>query len=175
MDKEEMKKKFESGNYVCMYKQSTCDIYIRLDSPMFHDETKKGDYKLIHKKHEEVLNAWLLDNNSIIIKTASHLGSCLEFDFIGTYDEEFNYSLDEALLFTKEIDLENCYCEATEENYNRLIKDGLIKSDYDFGGYGKGYILINEHGKEFMFWGLTPIESKKSKQIHLVNNKWEYK
>jgi hypothetical protein len=98
----EMKKKYESGNYIIIKLIDDGWSYEWKKTDSLYNGINTKEMKLIHKKHEEVLNAWLMDNDSIIIRIKSHLGSYLELDFIGTYDESNNYSLDEAPLFTKE-------------------------------------------------------------------------
>lgn len=83
----------------------------------------------------------------------------------------------------KKVNLENCYCEATIENYTELCNSkGLRWQDDDLSTYmdflnaykmGNYYFGIKNrevtlYGKKYGAW-------KEFKQIHLVNNKWEYK
>jgi len=95
----EQEKKYNTGNYIALSKWKQ-DHPMHMDSEMFGiNEYPKfddgnGDYKLIRKKHEEVLNAWLLNNDVKIEFNAMiewlSLDGC---SFIDGYNEGFDYRL----------------------------------------------------------------------------------
>lgn len=64
---------------------------------------------------------------------------------------------------SEEIDLNNCYCEGTEEHYDRLENYGFQPS--------RGFAYHVIEGK--LAWGHDELIEDR-KQIHLVNNQWEY-
>jgi hypothetical protein len=104
---EDLKRKYESGNYILLWKSNSklenpfnedsvwtlCDIWVDKDY---------WDFKLIHNKHKDILEAYL-KNPSVEIETgmfASMTGEIepskwvmLEKDFIEDYNEEFWYRL----------------------------------------------------------------------------------
>ena len=130
----------------------------------------------IHKKHEAVLNAWLLDNDvEIEIESYSNVWS-LEDSFINGYSENFGYRLKE-----KKMDLNNCYCEATEENYKRLIESKLeliVKLNYALKYDSYFFIEDNKvdwaHNNSIGKMQDNPA-NEGMKEIHLINNEWQSK
>lgn len=58
---DKLKEKYATGNYICIYKNNEYmkqwEVNIK---PMWNGV---GEYRLIHKKHKDILNAWLKDNN----------------------------------------------------------------------------------------------------------------
>lgn len=92
-----LKEKYESGKYICIYKE-----YIHLEdkhnycwhikeNPLF---TNIGEYKLIHKKHKEILDAYLADNSvEIEFSYGDAIVWDIQEDFISRYTEKKHYRL----------------------------------------------------------------------------------
>lgn len=92
-----LKEKYESGKYICIYKE-----YIHLEdkhnycwhikeNPLF---TNIGEYKLIHKKHKEILDAYLADNSvEIEFSYGDAIVWDIQEDFISRYNEKKHYRL----------------------------------------------------------------------------------
>ena len=112
---EELIKKFESGNYIWIH-----------NFPEYKKEWnikgEHGDYrqcKPIHKKHEAVLNAWLLDNDvEIEIELWNEQQGKrweTEAGFINNYCENANYRLKEKKM--EDIELRQYIKEAVNSNH----------------------------------------------------------
>ena len=104
---EDLKRKYESGNYILLWKANS-----KLENPFDEDSiwticdigvgVEHWDYKLIHNKHKDILEAYL-KNPSIKIETGMFTPMTgetepskwvdLEKDFIEDYNEEFWYRL----------------------------------------------------------------------------------
>ncbi len=100
MNNEEMKKKYDSGNYIALskWKQNNpnslgfSEMFQINEFPEFSDGT--GDYMLIHKKHEKILNAWFLDVDDVEIVYYLHgYQKVIVNNFIEGYDEDLDYEL----------------------------------------------------------------------------------
>lgn len=108
MDLKVLRRVYTEGNHICIMSHKEESIYSIIKDVEFCTDAK---YKLIHKNHEEVLNAWLLDNDVEIEwrdlgnNQGCFFQTCLG-DFIEFYKEEREYRLkkDEAPLFTKEVE-----------------------------------------------------------------------
>lgn len=95
-----LKNKFETGNYICL-----CNLWLGVnkwiiaDFPTFEERNSfKTDiigYKLIHKKHTDILDAYLKDDNvEIEYETNNGFGfTYLEEDFLETYNEINQYRI----------------------------------------------------------------------------------
>lgn len=95
MNLKDMKKKFESGDYILL--GSGNRTYYLILNPSWSESC--DFYKLIHKKHKHILDTYLEDNN-VEIETDSFsesfdfkLLSELDWDFIETYNSNANYRL----------------------------------------------------------------------------------
>lgn len=177
MNIEEMKKKFESGKYVLVYRNNSRvkPIWIKTD---FITNQPHLEFKLIHERHEDILNAYLEDN-SVEIECIYPMGTSfskrIDKDFIGNYDECFDY-----LLKTKQIDfLGKYYCRANKLTYGRLIQLG-VADDFDYLRENEEWHyfiieskIITDYLKEHQIDGeLSDINIK---QIKLnSNNEFEY-
>lgn len=81
-----MKELYELGNHICIsrifekYQVNHCPIF-----------SKNGSYKLIHKKHKDILDAYLADNSVEI--ESFYMTWLNEDNFIGKYNEDFEYRL----------------------------------------------------------------------------------
>lgn len=146
---EDLKRKYESGNYILLWKANS-----KLETPSGVDsiwticvryvEKEYWDYKLIHNKHKDILEAYL-KNPSVEIETgvfAPMTGETepskwvdLEKDFIEDYNEEFWYRLKVKDLAWYED--ENIVGKMIYEGLNReyglvlKVKDNLIETSLD--------------------------------------------
>lgn len=187
MNLEEMKKKFDGGEYILVSQTQF------LSGRFTKWEIKKNivtssnhliHQKLIHKKHEHILNAYLTDDG-VGIKRVDYgkdtIGICEISNFIEQYDENIEYRLKET---KKMIDLRNTWCEATEENFNALLKLGLYeKSVWSWEAIEKHkafkksdlFLIKYKNCNNNFRWAKIEYPVKQSgKQIHLVNGKFEY-
>lgn len=88
----EIQQTFETGEYICIY--YTMDKkWMVVNKPLFGTP---GQYKLIHKKHEDILNAYLEDNNiKIERRTVLESPKWIKVNFIETYDSTDDYRIKE--------------------------------------------------------------------------------
>lgn len=91
------KEKYASGNYILLFYNSDSWITKYITSWNYTEDI----YKLIHKKHKDILDAYLADNNVRIefrdtngsMKEFEHISNCLKGNFIDSYNEDFQYRL----------------------------------------------------------------------------------
>ena len=86
----EFSEKYSTGNYICVVENrfGPKGYFIKEDGAEFK---LNWNYTLIHKKHKEVLVAYLIDlKSSIFIIVEDSLYKV--DDFIATYDERYSYS-----------------------------------------------------------------------------------
>ena len=90
-----MKEKFASGDYICISHVS--DKWKTNKRPAF---IEIGSYKLIHKKHKDVLDTYLADNSVDIEVCGTYYGAEYtdlfeigESDFIDSYNENWEYRI----------------------------------------------------------------------------------
>lgn len=88
-----IKEKYESGNYICIArKQGDPDWWLNSTiEPKWYDH---WEYKLIHKNHKEILDAYLADNS---VEIEFSYGDAIVWDtqedFISRYNEKKHYRL----------------------------------------------------------------------------------
>ena len=89
-----MKEKYASGEYVLV---TPSNEWVIVENPQWDCH----NYRLIHKKHKNILDAYLI-NNSISIefrdtdggmKEFEYISNCLKGSFIDSYNESFEYRL----------------------------------------------------------------------------------
>lgn len=148
---EDLKIKYATGNYILIYKGREGFVPIKWQICCEFDEYQFYDFKLIHNKHKDILEAYL-ENPSVEIETgmfAPMTGEIepskwvdLEKDFIEEYNEEFWYRLkvkdlawyeDENMIGKLIIDeLNDTNIRIfTVENFiskNSFTKDGVLKT-----------------------------------------------
>lgn len=88
-----MKEKYDSKEYICIYKDSQWNKCI----PILDEETNINDYKLVNKKHEHILDMYLKDN-SVAVEYEYPIKNMLQWhnincDWLSIYDETINYRL----------------------------------------------------------------------------------
>lgn len=93
---EHLKLKFSTGDYICIGNSwFDVDKWVKKLHPSFKEKSII-EYKLIHKKHEDILNAYLKDKNVQIEWKWTGFGfTYLEEDFLETYDETNHYRIKE--------------------------------------------------------------------------------
>lgn len=96
---QKLQEQFQTGNYICVGERwfGVSDWSI-IEHPTFNElynfTSDIINYKLIHKKHGWVLEAYLKDSNSVIEWNPTGFGfTYLEEDFLETYNEINNYRL----------------------------------------------------------------------------------
>lgn len=122
-----LKSKFETGNYICAGKAwFGVSKWVRIEYPTFQE---KGiiDYKLIHKKHTDILDAYLKDNNVQIEYETNNGWITVDNDFIMDYDE-----LDQYRIKKPESDIVyECYRTNKQtgetEILSKLLTDNMLK------------------------------------------------
>ena len=95
-----MKEKYASGNYIYIY-ISPIDDKIDIVSEVYADPYIKNTcYKLIHKEHKDILDAYLADNDVEIEMLGNDfdaewadLHDVYTGNFIDSYNEDFEYRL----------------------------------------------------------------------------------
>lgn len=85
MNLEEMKELYKTGEWICAAKWDGQENWIIRDNPSFN--TPSVAYRLIHKKHEKVLNQYFEKKYEIGLN-----GSFIK-DFIETYNPDHNYNI----------------------------------------------------------------------------------
>lgn len=93
-----MKEMYDSGDWIALSrwheyskdKSNTAKFLINRN-PNFNDGT--GEYKLIHKKHSEILDAYLADNDVYIDFMSADEWTYLRLDFIHGYSETYDYRI----------------------------------------------------------------------------------
>lgn len=101
----EIKEKFETGDYICLANTNAHYVsiangiispapenWVKLDNPKF-DSNYHNKYKLINKKHNDILNAFFnketIKINDRVIKTAN---------FISSYNENNLYIIEKGII-----------------------------------------------------------------------------
>lgn len=95
----QLKKKFDTGNYFCVYDVSKIDSKKRkwtlFENPSFKMPPSK--YRLVHKKDADVLNAWLIGVDVEVLWDAGLSRECwktmaeINNDFLESYNELATY------------------------------------------------------------------------------------
>lgn len=92
MNNQEIAEKFKTGDYIIIWK---CVEPITLNYRWLingSDRLFPGiEYKLIHKKHKDILENYIKDININIVVLIDD--SVYKIDFIETYDERNNYKI----------------------------------------------------------------------------------
>lgn len=92
MNHQEIAKKFKTGNYIIIWK---CVEPITLNYRWLINGSDRLfpsiEYKLIHKKHKDILENYIKDININIVVLIDD--SVYNIDFIETYDERNNYKI----------------------------------------------------------------------------------
>jgi hypothetical protein len=83
-----LKEKYETGNYICVF--WNINEWMIANRPNWYIPLKR---KLIHIKHEEILNAYLYDNSIDIEVWGGEEYGLIRNEFIDTYDESCIYKL----------------------------------------------------------------------------------
>lgn len=135
-----------------------------------------NEYKLIHERHKDVLEAYLADSSVEVefwntnYQDKSLHGWCLTVtDFIVHYQDKLEYRLK-----PQPIDLNNTWCKATEEH-----KLKLLEYLHDFNFYENimpdcKVLTVAPDGEVCPLYGDYSIP-KEYRQIQLnKNNEWEY-
>lgn len=91
---EEMKKKFDTGDYICMmvpkFSDRNLNSWVMRKNPVFIHDYK---YALIHKKHKDILYAFFKGEEIEIYAGLNRGVWKREYSFISDYDEQFRYRL----------------------------------------------------------------------------------
>lgn len=201
---EEMKKKYGSGDYKLLKKVKHLTNGWKLDTFMpfiaynGHDITE-DNFRLIHKKHEEVLNAWLEDNNVEIEWSQADSAWRDDKDFIKDYLDTFNYRLksnqngefeyvtdtdvgeekeDETKKITQEKEVAFMEMEAVKQNVNSTCpsnfgfepKEGVEILEKILGGF-IGFVIDEECDKIGCVWNEIGIELYQDCKIYNLTPK----
>lgn len=157
---ETLKNKFESGNYLVMFKPKNGDNWHLSYRPNTLAWRKDFDYELMHKKHEEVLQAYIKDRDiRIEFRWYDEDWMLLEGDFIENYDENMQLRLAEKPFqpFTLNIEvnsLTNLKRLWNQFNINEVeLKEVLLKS-------GKGQYQEVKFKDDFTYNILCDIDDK---------------
>lgn len=89
-----MKKKFETGNYFVLWKMKDDKkgFWIQGNTIKVFKHKDGFEFKLIHKKHRNILDAYL-DNENIYIINKTDSINIIGYEWINIYDEDKNYEL----------------------------------------------------------------------------------
>jgi len=165
MNLEEIQEQYKSGDWIVVVK-SMVDNTRWVKSP--HPPMGFSDTVLIHKNHEHILDAYL-DGCEIYVEDTRSVIECN--NFIDTYYSEHHY---EAVPKS----LEDCYCEATELHYDKLLESGYLPhlSETKTLGLEQGLFVIAYGVNKIVsasYDGLNLIDSKKI-QFNEQLNQWTY-
>lgn len=97
---EDLKRKYESGNYTLIYRGKGTFIPTKWKISLDFDSQQYYNFKLIHNKHKDILEAYL-KNSSVEIECTNYISKdvdmetiwYIEEDFIENYDEDYFYRL----------------------------------------------------------------------------------
>ncbi len=150
--------RFKTDNYICVFKLETDKEWKLRCINTVEDITENAglDYQLIHKKHKDILDAYLKDNNVDIWKD-TYRGNidyfCKVKNFILNYDPDGSYSLrsPEQILLDKPVKM-NLNKKIKEEMYKLLAYNNLteeVKKCEAYDGWSKEdqiahYLLSND-------------------------------
>lgn len=141
-----LKEKYNSGDYICIAKLHK---HHNWELPKVFKWNQYNYYKLIHKKHKEILDAYLADNSVEIEyefdeETHCNAGWYIVDDFIDTYKEHRNYRLKQQYPIFKRstndvvIMLENDeveYVDCVLTKHSKYIGYRWSKSNFNFSNF----------------------------------------
>ena len=187
MTNQEMKELYESGDWICVViserkrhvahgKQDNIEFGYSYTQKCEYIVTKKGRhviyskkweetyFKLIHKKHEHILDAYL-DGCEINELRDEEWWSC-EGVFVRNYNRNTHY---EAIPKT----LDNCYCEASELHRDLLQKEYSLTSSHI---HKNQLFLVNSITKTVNLYNRNTKFNDKRKKIQYNEQlqKWAY-
>ena len=163
MTTEQMKELYETGEWVCVRFHTGFCEWIILDSPFGF----KNDYKLIHKKHKHILDH-VLSGGEVIDHTNYPCHMYLN-EFVNTYHVDNTYEI----IPTKQ-DLNEHYCLATKEHYDKLVEDGCkVPKFIPFSKKDKFYWISDNYIIPYTCdW--EDVTSGIVNPMHLHNNEWVF-
>jgi len=125
----ELKRKYEECEYICIYPLD--DTWITTYEPIWAESV---EYKLIHKRHKEVLDHWL---NGGKVESKDGARWILEFNFIDEYNEHLNYRIKQDQLQTRTFSTKKELAEALMrgEKWSPSIK--YITFNHQFAEYNE--------------------------------------
>ncbi len=133
-----IKEKYASGDYICILYVS--DKWEINNYPAF---IEIGSYKLIHKKHKDILDAYSADNSvniQINCRAFNTEWEWIDTDFITKYDEAFEYRL-KPKKKTIELAMFTCYNSEQKE----WVRPEIFESIEKFKNKFCGDICVNHH------------------------------
>lgn len=139
---DEIKQKFLTGNYICIWKMED-DIQIS-PNPIWGTD---GEYKLIHKRHEDILSEYLKDNNiEIERRTALESPEWVETKFIENYDSTNDYRIKkpeskivhEVYRVSKIEDKQELLKELMSDNMLKILQDD-DRTQYTYHKTGRSF------------------------------------
>lgn len=92
-----LKDKYKSGDYICILTGYDINGWVTTTAPQWYCDHKDDKYKLIHKKHKDILDAYLKDKNIDIEYFTNYYddnnvwSTCV--NFIDLYKESEDYRL----------------------------------------------------------------------------------
>lgn len=147
-----LKQKYKSRDYILIVKQNNFENLwykfscigddIEEDLELIQDKRAK----LIHKKHEDILNAYLKDNNVEIevYEKMDNDYALLDKDFIVTYNENYLYRLKQKFPIFKYNKEDNMVIKFTNKNTSICVFEDSINSI--------GNIIKNDNLEDYYDW-----------------------
>lgn len=116
MTLQQKKELYEQGNHICVLQNKLGSVRWSINyDPRWYP---LQNYFLIHKKHSHILDAYLDGCEVILYGEVSQSKYPGNINFIEWYKPEHTY-------YAIPKSLENCYCEATEFHYGKLVTNTL--------------------------------------------------
>lgn len=160
-----LKQKYKSRDYILIVKQNGFENLwhkfscigddIEEDLELIQDKRAK----LIHKKHEDILNAYLKDNNVEIEYDTPYNGwISLDNDFMIDYDETDNYRLKQKFPIFKYNKEDNMVIKFTNKNTSICVFEDSINSI--------GNIIKNDNLEDYNNEGWITLSYNKEKDLY---------
>lgn len=161
-----LKQKYKSRDYILIVKQNGFENlwykFNRIGDDIEEDleliQDKRA--KLIHKKHEDILNAYLKDNNVEIevYEKMDNDYALLDKDFIVTYNENYLYRLKQKFPIFKYNKEDNMVVKFTNKNTSICVFEDSINSI--------GNIIKNDNLEDYNNEGWITLSYNKEKDLY---------
>lgn len=174
-----LKNNFDNNRHIVVFKHKSHSTWRICTRPKDLQWRRDFDYKLIAKHHKHILEAYFNDRKFDFEWYFNKYGGFWQRgkDFIDTYDEKLEYRLRGESM--KKEELNNTWCEATKENYDVLVANGIPYEDKETWND-----IVSSNGLEdddiFIIacgcfkWFDESCKYEGPMQIHLVNGQFEY-
>ena len=194
MNTEQLEELYTTSEWICVATDIECGNWGIVYFPQDYNFSSPylQEYKLVHKKHSEVLDHVLNGGMCKVWKDyAWHMGLDVN-KFVDTYHQKYPYEIikdkpslnetDELFNGIGEIDvnklvepsLNGHYCLATKEHYDKLVEDGYTKESYSNLERCLRYGFIRLFDDAIRADNKATCDFINCKPMHLHNNEWVF-